>query len=667
MAEGDQPGEESDPAHPAHPGRERDILAERRARREQSDAALARRAQDAEAAVRTLEAHIAELRGRLREVEEEQRRTAEQLAEREHEVRRVKQREYAEQQLRVEAEEQRERLEREQRAEVDRLQRRLSAGERHARELTDRLESVRRELAEAEQTASAERGALRRSERELAEREAELAARELALERTRAEITQRLDAARAAEHEAERTARDSQARDEQRLQTLTARLAALEASAAELRREMEVEREARAQSERELQSIREGHSRMELIVRELRDIAAQLRAGLPAALADEGGLADRERAAREEEEHRLEMARALAAAVERLRARVTAVDELDPACPREGEPVVPAATAAQPVPVVQPEQVVQAAPLVQPEPTVAPPSTVEAAPAVRSEPDVQLEPFTPRVLALPAERQSWLAPAIRRVAERHDAKLAAELICELLGAQGPLLKRALTYTLRIEGQEDVRVQVDAGQAVVRRLAGSEGAGGKERGAFLLEGSAADFAELAAGGVERHRLAGVKVRGSRRRARKLLAARRQPLELSDLAEADIRVWPGLLLLVLSEALPPEWTAGHSFLLAFTIESSPASPSASWPASPSATPLPAPSATIYVQARDGEPLAVTRVRGEHPPLCTIHLSERTFLCMLAGAPLPPGEQVLLDGSREPLLLLLGWSDRVQGLTR
>jgi hypothetical protein len=619
MAEGEHPG--GDPS-----GRERDILAERRARREQGDGALVRRAQDAEATVRTLEAHIAELRGRLREVEEEQRRTAEQLAEREHDVRRVKQREYAEQQLRVEAEEQRERLEREQRTEVDRLQRRLSAGERHARELTDRLESVRRELAEAEQTASAERAALRRSERELAEREAELAGRELALERTRAEIDQRLSEARAAE----RAARDSQVRDEQQLHTLTARLAALETHAAELRREMDLQREARAQSERELQSMREGHSRMESIVRELRDIAVQLRSGLPAALADEGDLADKERAAREEEEHRLEMARALAAAVERLRARVTAVDDLEPgpaAAPAPGPAAAPA-----------------------PGPAAAP-APEAAAPVLEAEPKAQLEPFTPRVLALPAERQSWLAPAIRRVAERHDAKLAAELICELLSAQGPLLKRTLTYTVRIQGLEDMQVHVEGGRAAVRRLAAADGAGGKERGAFLLEGSAADFAELAAGGAERRRLAGVKVRGSRRRARKLLAARRQPLELSDLAEADIRVWPGLLLLALSEAIPPEWTAGHSFLLAFTIESASASPSA----------------TIYVHARDGGQLAVTRVRSEAPPVCTVHLSEQAFLCMLAGAPLPPGEPVLLDGSREPLLLLLGWSDRVQGPAR
>jgi hypothetical protein len=609
MAEGDTtPG--GDPG-----GGERDILAQRRARREQGEAALARRAQEAEAAVRTLEAHLADLRARLREVEEEQRRTTEQLAEREHEIRRVKQREYAEQQLRVEAEEQRERLEREQRAEVDRLQRRLSAGERHARELTDRLESLRRELAEAEQATSAELAGVRRAERDLSERETDLQERELALERTRAEIEQRLGEAR----NAERQARDAQQRDEQQLQALTTRLATLETHAAGLQREMDVQRDARERSERELQSMRAGHARMEQIVRELRGIALQLRGALKPPLAAAEAPADSGRTAREEEDHRLEMARALAAAVERLRARVTAVDELEVPEPGAHSQPEPATPSAKPEPREQPK------------------------------PEAQPTLFTPRVLALPAERQSWLAPAIRRVAERHDAKLAAELVCELLAAQGSLLKRPLTYTLRIEGLEDVQVHIDGGRVTVRRLSGGWGAKGADRGAFLLEGSAADFAELAAGGAER-RLQGVRVRGSRRRLRRLLASRRAPLELSDLADADIRVWPGLLLLALAEAIPPEWTVGHSFVLAFVIESPPTSPSA----------------TIYVQARDGAALAVTRVRGERP-LCTVQLSERAFLCMLAGAPLPPAEQVLMNGPEGPLRLLLGWSDRIQGLAR
>src|SRR5271167_200807 len=102
-------------------GTEGDLLAERRARRaiESGDAGLIRRAEAAEATVRTLEAHVSSLQQRLGEAEVEARRISELVeaeqaggaplaAERrppgEQELRRAKQREYAEQQLRVEAE-----------------------------------------------------------------------------------------------------------------------------------------------------------------------------------------------------------------------------------------------------------------------------------------------------------------------------------------------------------------------------------------------------------------------------------------------------------------------------------------------------------------------------------------------------------------------------------
>ena len=121
---------------PGEPPRasERDLLAERRARRAvdwdpahrfrqprrsapgQSDPtdALTRRAEAAEATVQTLETHVSSLREQVREAAAERAVFAERLAaeqasvaEREHELRRVKQREYAEQQLRVEAEDRR--------------------------------------------------------------------------------------------------------------------------------------------------------------------------------------------------------------------------------------------------------------------------------------------------------------------------------------------------------------------------------------------------------------------------------------------------------------------------------------------------------------------------------------------------------------------------------
>jgi hypothetical protein len=283
------------PGEPQRPS-ERDLLAERRARRaidwdparpssnpaapsaadlgqvDPTDA-LMRRAEAAEATVQTLETHLASLREQVREAAEERAVFAERLAaeqasvaEREHELRRVKQREYAEQQLRVEAEDRRAHTERDSRAEIDRLTRRLGASEHHARELSQRLESAQRELDEAEQAAVAELGELRT----LGERE------------------------------------------------LRARFAELEHHALEIRHEIDAERTARVQAERRLTEMRAGYRRMELLVADLRGTMTQLRAaatreprsGTPQPVAPA--------------EHREELADALAAAVERLRARAEA-------------------------------------------------------------------------------------------------------------------------------------------------------------------------------------------------------------------------------------------------------------------------------------------------------------------------------------------------------
>jgi hypothetical protein len=218
---------------------EGDLLSERRARRaaESGEIALTRRAEAAEATVQTLEVHVATLQQRLREAEEERGRIAELLdaertvaLEREHELRRVKQREYAEQQLRVEAEERLISLDRENRVEIEELARRLGASERDARDLGARLEDLQRQLAEAEQSTAAESAAIRRAEG-----------------------------------------------------ALHARLSELEARAAEIQLGLEAERAARERSENMLENMREGHRRMEILVGDLKGILARLSSGLSAA------------------------------------------------------------------------------------------------------------------------------------------------------------------------------------------------------------------------------------------------------------------------------------------------------------------------------------------------------------------------------------------------
>jgi hypothetical protein len=267
---------------------EGDLLAERRARRaaESGEVALMRRAEAAEATVQTLERHVASLQQRLREAEDDRVRIDELLEreraetlERESELRRVKQREYAEQQLRVEAEERMLGLDRESLVEIERLELRLSASEDDSRELLRSLEGLQRQLAEAEQAAAADRAAVRRVEQGLQER-----------------------------------------------------LTELERQVQEVQRGLNAERVARARSERLLERMREGHRRLELLLGEMNGIVARVTAALasderPAVVAQPAPVAS-------PEVRGAEMADALAAAVERLRARAEAA-------PLEPETVAP--------------------------------------------------------------------------------------------------------------------------------------------------------------------------------------------------------------------------------------------------------------------------------------------------------------------------------------
>jgi hypothetical protein len=328
MAEGNEtPGGERPHIPDGQPRRsESDLLSERRARRaaESGEAALVRRAEAAEATVVTLERHVASLQQRLREAEDEQQRMAETLEleqaaalERERELRRAKQREYAEQQLRVEAEDRLAGSDGDARAEVEHLAARLSASEDDAGALAERLEALQQQLTEAERLVDAERAALSRGEEDL-----------------------------------------------------RARLGALELRAAEMQRGLQDERAARERTEQMLEGNREGHRHMELIVTDMKDLVERLfaavgvlratrmhdrRQGLSAAGPPPAGepqpqpqaggparvlpgalsAAEVPASARElaGAGPGLEMADALAAAVERLRARAEAAPVLI-----EGEP-----------------------------------------------------------------------------------------------------------------------------------------------------------------------------------------------------------------------------------------------------------------------------------------------------------------------------------------
>jgi hypothetical protein len=335
MAEGSETpnGEQGGPEGRPRRG-EADFLAERRARRaaESGELALVRRAEAAEATVHTLERHVSSLQQRLREVEEERLRTDELLdaeraatREREHELQRAKQREYAEQQLRLEAEDRvaqltavSSRVDRESREEIERLDARLSASEDDAHELARQLQAA------AEQVAAARRAS---------------ASAESALQ---------------------------------------ARLGELERRAGEIQRGLEDERAARERSEALLQSMRDGHRQMELLLGEIKDIVARVTGALSApqrayarpappatpeaerppsrpsetahADVEHSALCQRPAASDALDAKGAEMADALAVAVERLRARAQDAAAPEDAAPEDTPPVGTADTASEPSP-----------------------------------------------------------------------------------------------------------------------------------------------------------------------------------------------------------------------------------------------------------------------------------------------------------------------------
>ncbi len=309
MAEGSETPNGEQGAGPEGRARrsEGDLFAERRARRaaESGEIALTRRAEAAEATVQTLESHVASLQQRLREAQDEHERIDELLEaeraavlEREHELRLVKQREYAEQQLRVEAEggladavELSARIEREGRVELERLGARLSASEQQARELAQRLQDLQLQLAEVEQDTAAERDAVRRGE-----------------------------------------------------QQLQVRLSEAERRTLEVERGLDGERAARERSERLLESMGEGHRRMELLLGEMRGLIARLTAAF--AQGPQPSLGRQAIAVGAPEARGAEMADALAAAVGRLRARAeTAAPAAEALAPvAAGEPAEPQPT-----------------------------------------------------------------------------------------------------------------------------------------------------------------------------------------------------------------------------------------------------------------------------------------------------------------------------------
>jgi hypothetical protein len=351
-----------------------------------------------------------------------------------------------------------------------------------------------------------------------------------------------------------------------------------------------------------------------------------------------------------------EMSEALAAAVKRLRARVATEEEL------RGQPPVDA-----PAPVEPKTERPIADHIPQPPASPNPPShpasgdrdpaeglelAERAATIENSEPPKSPEPvkdpepaesldFVARVLASPKRPPSWIASSLRRIAERGEARLALEIVAELFPLRHLDVSDPMTYSVEIEELGEYLVRLDGDQSSAKEVTSPS----LEKAVdFQLRGNLLSVGELAAGTAGK-KISGLKVRGSRRRARKLLRASVPPVVLGDIARAGKAIWPGLLLAAVAGAIDPEWTKGQHFVVAFrtTGESG---------------------MTVCLRVNDGQPIETLRpYHGEIT--ATVSLSDLALTCLLGRAPLPNGETPLVEGDSSALERLVRWSDRAQGL--
>ncbi len=671
------PGEGGEPSVDAQVI-DRGVLAERRARRaELAEQTLLRRATEAEATVDTLQRQLTNLEQRFTVTTQELERLRRAVRDGEAERRRLRQREYAEQQQRLESEERVRELNAQIAGEGDGLHAGLREAERQVERLSAELERVQRALAEAQHAAAAEEASLRRAREELADREAALADREAAPEEPaaggdpRQRVFVRMDSTEERVQELgaqlrsisehlerrevvleEAVAGERQARDallaerdhhDEELADLQRRVEGLRRDLATaialVRDELAAEHDARRRAESELEDERATTQR-------LSEELEQLRAGANDSVLALGEL-PREQAADAATEvelrrQREEMAEALAAAVARLRARVAELEQSELEAAAASPPEVAQPAAAVPW-TVEP-------PAAEPPPPAAEPPTepieIENAAPATTEPAAETPPdaveLPPRLQGVRPKATDWLATALRRAAVHRDAQLVGELIAELLPAQGLVVGKTRTYGVTIDEVGCYRVATTGmGPASVARI-DPPAVRGLD---FEIRGSVAQVGALVAGRGS-WRLRGLRATpGAGAKARRVAHARRVPLTLRELAGANVRVWPGLLLPVLAEAVDPQWTASERFVIAFAISG--------------ATPT-----VLYIGVSDGAPITVSPRSIDAPPAATLYLSERACLNLLARTPLPAGERVLCAGDLAVAERLLGWMDRAQG---
>ena len=237
------------------------------------------------------------------------------------------------------------------------------------------------------------------------------------------------------------------------------------------------------------------------------------------------------------------------------------------------------------------------------------------------------------------------AEALRRMAES-DPELAARLILHSLPAAAAPLPSGLSYRLELEGLGAWNVKSVGDRAEVTEAPTGADLNGQ---AFAISTDPETLAELASGrsplgALARRRL---RLRGRRRKA---LALRKLSPDAGprDLAKLGLPVDPDLVFRSLEYAIEPEWTAGHSFSVAYELVGE---GGGAW----------------RVEVEDGS-VRVLRGTGESPD-AIVRIRYSDWLRLLSGEVSPSDAMRLglteVEGKIFPVTRMGRWIDRAEGV--
>jgi ribonucleoside-diphosphate reductase beta chain len=237
------------------------------------------------------------------------------------------------------------------------------------------------------------------------------------------------------------------------------------------------------------------------------------------------------------------------------------------------------------------------------------------------------------------------AEALRRMAES-DPELAARLILHSLPAAAAPLPSGLSYRLELEGLGAWNVKSVGDRAEVTEAPTGADLNGQ---AFAISTDPETLAELASGrsplgALARRRL---RLRGRRRKA---LALRKLSPDAGprDLAKLGLPVDPDLVFRSLEYAIEPEWTAGHSFSVAYELVGE---GGGAW----------------RVEVEDGS-VRVLRGTGESSD-AIVRIRYSDWLRLLSGEVSPSDAMRLglteVEGKIFPVTRLGRWIDRAEGV--